>query len=217
MTAGISELQRFLTCGIPYPLRYPLAFDPNHLGPGLRLFTNTVSACYCRRHPGSKTGSVTVIQRASSDLRLNPHFHTLFLDGVYVSPQQSETSDATPSTPLFQAALKPTQEDIEFVVEWARERILRYLEKRDLIIFPAAPADEASGESEVNANLGGGFGESDPAHSTFLHAATSGSPPAAPAQKRAPVRMLREADTSPEPNGYLCAQGFWLRIACGAG
>ncbi|MEO6094407.1 MAG: hypothetical protein ABIW76_01580 [Fibrobacteria bacterium] len=33
----------------------------------------------------------------------------------------------------------------------------------------------------------------------MLHTATSGSPPAGPAQKRAPVRMLREADTGPEP------------------
>ena len=49
---------------LPYPLRYPLAFDPNHLGPVLRLFTDTVRAWYTRRHPGSKTGSVTVIQRA---------------------------------------------------------------------------------------------------------------------------------------------------------
>ena len=52
---------------------------------------------------------------ASSDLRLNPHFHTLFLDGVYVPPQKSEALDATPPTPFFQAAPKPTQEDIECV------------------------------------------------------------------------------------------------------
>jgi hypothetical protein len=27
---------------------------------------------------------VTVIQRVASNLRLHPHFHTIFLDGVYV-------------------------------------------------------------------------------------------------------------------------------------
>jgi len=68
----------------------------------------------------SKTGSVTVIQRASSDLRLNPHFHTLFLDGVYVPTQQPETPDAESPAPLFHPAPKPTQEDIEFVVQRAR-------------------------------------------------------------------------------------------------
>ena len=89
---------------LPYPLRYPLAFDPNHLGHVLRLFTDTEGAWYARHQPGSKTGLVTVIQRASSDLRLNPHFHTLFLDGVYVLPQNPEASDAAPTKPIFQAA-----------------------------------------------------------------------------------------------------------------
>lgn len=71
------------------------------------MFTTTVSAWYTRGHPGSKTGSVTVIQRASSDLRLNPHFHTLFLDGAYRSDSEDEA-----------------------VVQRARKRILRYLEKQ---------------------------------------------------------------------------------------
>lgn len=63
--------------------------------------------------------------------------------------------------PHFQPAPKLTQEDIEFVVQRARKRILRYLEKRGAISFAAAP-----GDNEVNAVLGEGFGESDPAHST---------------------------------------------------
>jgi hypothetical protein len=100
---------------LQYPLRYPPALDARHLDRVLHLFTDTVGAWYRRHHPGGKIGSVTVIQRASSDLRLNPHFHTLFLDGVYVPAQcPSEGSHAAPSAPLFQAAPKPTQEDIEF-------------------------------------------------------------------------------------------------------
>jgi hypothetical protein len=31
---------------------------------------------------GGKTGSVTVVQRTSSDLRLNPHLHLVALDGA---------------------------------------------------------------------------------------------------------------------------------------
>jgi len=99
---GIPLRQWVLT--LPHPLRYPLAFDAVHLGKVLRMFTTTVSAWYTRGHPGSgsKTGSVTVIQRASSDLRLNPHFHTLFLGGVFVLPQKSEALDAAQPTLLFQ-------------------------------------------------------------------------------------------------------------------
>ena len=44
---------------------------------------------------------------------------------------------------------EPTQGDIEFIVKRARERILRYLEKRSVVIFAAAP-----GVDEVNAVWG---------------------------------------------------------------
>lgn len=53
-------------------------------------------------------GSITVIERVSSYPPLNPHFHTLFLDGVYASAQQPEGSDAASSAPLFHPAPKPT-------------------------------------------------------------------------------------------------------------
>jgi hypothetical protein len=33
-----------------------------------------------------KTGAVTVIQRFNSVLDVAPHFHTLFMDGVYTDP-----------------------------------------------------------------------------------------------------------------------------------
>ena len=32
---------------------------------------------------GAKTGAVTVVQRTSSDLRLNPQLHAVFLDGAW--------------------------------------------------------------------------------------------------------------------------------------
>ena len=73
---------------MPFPLRFPLAFDGKLLGQVVRIFTDTVAGWYRRRHvdrglPAGETGAVTVIQRANSDLRLNPHLHTIFLDGVY--------------------------------------------------------------------------------------------------------------------------------------
>ena len=73
---------------LPFALRFPLAFDGKLLGQVVRIFTDTVAGWYRRRHvgrglPAGESGAVTVIQRANSDLRLNPHFHTVFLDGVY--------------------------------------------------------------------------------------------------------------------------------------
>jgi hypothetical protein len=46
----------------------------------------------------------------------------------------------------LEAAPKPTQEEIAFVVEQARKRILRYLEECGLVAFAAAPGD---GELEL--------------------------------------------------------------------
>jgi hypothetical protein len=72
---------------LPFPLRFPLALDGKLLGQVLRIFADTVTRWYRKRHagrglPSGDTSAVTVIQRANSDLRVNPHFHTLFLDGV---------------------------------------------------------------------------------------------------------------------------------------
>jgi len=199
---GVPIRQWVLT--LPYPLRYPLAFDGHHLSKVHRIFTDTVSAWYRRNHPEGKTGAVTVIQRASSDLRLNPHFHTLFLDGVYLPSQAGNASDSVASdgkAPTFTAAPTPSQEDVESVVQRARKRILRYLEKRGVVTFAPAP-----GDGEVNAVLDETLGETSPALAGLLASATAGVAPAGPAQRSTPVRLLASTDARPEPKGYLCAQ-----------
>jgi hypothetical protein len=72
---------------VPFPLRFPLAFDGKLLGQVLRIFIDTVAANYRKRLAergiaGGKYGAVTVIQRANSDLRCDPHVHAIFLDGL---------------------------------------------------------------------------------------------------------------------------------------
>ena len=49
---------------MPFPLRFPLAFDGKLLGQVLRIFTDTVSGWYRKRHvarglPDGQTGAVT--------------------------------------------------------------------------------------------------------------------------------------------------------------
>ena len=36
-----------------------------------------------------QSGAVSVVQRVSSDLRLNPHLHAIFLDGVFATDSGS--------------------------------------------------------------------------------------------------------------------------------
>jgi hypothetical protein len=72
----------------PFAWRPSLARDGALVGSLTRIFEATVQGFYARRarqegHLGGKTGSITVVQRTSSDLRLNPHLHAVFLDGAW--------------------------------------------------------------------------------------------------------------------------------------
>jgi hypothetical protein len=58
---------------VPFPLRFPLAFDGKLLGQVLRIFIDTVASNYRKRLADrgiadGECGAVTVIQRANSDL-----------------------------------------------------------------------------------------------------------------------------------------------------
>jgi hypothetical protein len=162
-----------------------------------------VAAWYRRRQgarslPDGETGAVTAIQRANSDLRLNPHFHTLFLDGTY-GPDQ-----------VFQPALAPCQDDIEQLVENVSKRILRFLQRRGVITLVTAPGDE-----EVTVVADETMGERDPLLAKLLAAATAGVEPAGPANKRQPIRIVLDPDDRPMGKGVLCgqSQGFNLQAA----
>src|ERR1035437_3161955 len=84
--------------------------------------------------PAGESGAVTVIHRANSDLRLNPHLHTIFLDGGY-SP------DGDGKGRMFHPAPAPTQQEVEQLVARASKRILRFLQRRGVITLVTAPGD----------------------------------------------------------------------------
>jgi hypothetical protein len=91
----------------------------------VRIFTDTVATWYMRRHvdrglPAGESGAVTVIQRANSDLRINPHLQTAFLDGVYAPDRDGNGR-------MFHPAPAPTQQKMEALIGRASKRILRFL------------------------------------------------------------------------------------------
>jgi hypothetical protein len=67
---------------MPHAIRHRLAYDAKLLGKVTRAFLGAVLAFYKKRSGAS--GCVAVVQRTSSDLKLNPHIHAVFLDGGYV-------------------------------------------------------------------------------------------------------------------------------------
>jgi len=117
---------------LPHPLRYLLAYDKMLCTAVLAAFIRSVFGWLRRTakkeldlrsvndaHPAA----VTVVQRASSHLALNPHFHTLAADGVYVQEPGSERL-------VFRAMPAPTQADIAKVAWDACQKTLRVLRQR---------------------------------------------------------------------------------------
>jgi hypothetical protein len=179
---------------MPFPLRFPLAFDGKLLGEALRLFTDTVARWYRDRQtdrglPDGDTGAVTAIQRASSDLRCNPHFHTVFLDGVYAPDRDGKGQ-------MFHPAPAPSQLDIEQVVARAGKRILRFLQRRGLITMATAP-----GDGEVNVVGDESAGDADPLLAKLLAAATSGAPVPSGPRDGQPTLPPPRASRSPVARG----------------
>jgi hypothetical protein len=66
-----------------------------------------------------------VIQGFGSALKLNIHFHILFLDGVYV--------DRDNRSPRFQRVKAPDQGELEDLVQLISQRVGRALERQGLL------------------------------------------------------------------------------------
>ena len=66
-----------------------------------------------------KTGAVTVIQRFNSALDVSPHFHVLFMDGVYSFPVGRK--------PVFHPTPAPRDEDVAHVAAGVFGRVERKL------------------------------------------------------------------------------------------
>jgi hypothetical protein len=164
---------------------------------------NAVTVLAERGIPDGECGAVTVIQRANSDLRLSPHFHVLQLDGVYAPGRDG-------GAPSFHPAPGPTQKDVEAIVEHASKRILRFLQRRGVITLVTAP-----GDGEVTVVTDDTIGDKDPLLARLLAAATAGTPPAGPANKRKPIRIVLDPDDRPVAKGNSCGQhaGFNLHAA----
>jgi hypothetical protein len=80
-------------CSLPWSVRTALAYDRELCADVLAAFARALERSYRKRAkralalPSTASalfGAVTVIQRSDSALRVDPHFHTLALDGVHV-------------------------------------------------------------------------------------------------------------------------------------
>ena len=190
---------------VPFAWRGRLGFDGPLLGAVVRKFADAVLSFYRRRvaeDNGVKgqSGAVLVVQRTSSDLRLNPHVHAVFVDGVFHEDGKGEV--------VFQASLGLETEEVAGVLEAAAQRVMRYLRRRGLF---REDGDADSSGLTVQ--------EGEEAAALAELAATSASgltPPAGPSWRRGALPALVHARDF-ERHLSVGRGGFTLHAATRAG
>jgi len=119
---------RHWICSLPWRLRCAVGFDRHLCADVLGAFSAALDRSLRRRAKKALglrsveqaiTGAVTFIQRGDSALRLNPHFHTIALDGVYVRGGDGELR--------FHPLDPPSWEDVAQVAAWTYEKLTRVL------------------------------------------------------------------------------------------
>jgi len=115
----------------PFFIRYLMAYDPKVVTAVLSIHTRTISSWYKSKHKRKyekkslHAGSVTAIQRFGGALNINPHFHSLFLDGVY---RETESKD-----PQFLKSALLFDSEKEKILKKIVQRVTRWLSKNGYI------------------------------------------------------------------------------------
>jgi hypothetical protein len=137
---------RHWICSLPWGLRALLGYDRKLCAEVVSAFMAEVDRSLrwrAKRELGlasvaeAYTGSVVAVQRTDSALRLNVHFHALWLDGVYVH------ADNDPRSPLeFRELDTPTQADVAEVAARTAARIEKILRAHGRSLDPELGDDE---------------------------------------------------------------------------
>jgi len=181
----------------PFAWRPKLARDGALLSALTRIFVETVLAFYAARATAfarpravAKGGAVTVAQRTSSDLRLNPHLHAVFIDGAY--REEGETLAWKPLDHLQTG-------EVGAVLEKAVGRMAKYLQRRQALTL-------SNTDDIGNAD---GAGDDNPEGRLETSAVTGQTPPCGPQWLRGLAPLAPRAMAYDKP---LCASlgGFTL-------
>jgi hypothetical protein len=91
--------------------------------------------------------SVISVQRTSSDLKLNPHIHAVFLDGGYVDDQATQED----GMPRFVGLGHLQTREVVAVLEKTIQRMVKYLKRKKLLAEEHAQSTdtETQGHAEL--------------------------------------------------------------------
>jgi hypothetical protein len=200
---GVALRQFVLT--MPFALRQRLAYHGKLLGAVGRIFVDSVLRWYRRRMAdadtqGGRSGAFTVVQRTSSDLKLNPHLHAVFLDGVFVLNGEGR--------PVFHPLPRLSTSEVADLLQVVRVRVLRYLEQQGVV--------QTGADVTV---LDDDLAQREPALAQLAAAAVAGLPPAGPDLRRRPCAIPLPGRPGVEVMAPLSVTelGFSLHAATRAG
>ena len=182
-------------CTLPWALRYRVGYHRELCAAVFGAFVQELQRSYRRRAKrelglGSQrlaqTGTVTFIQRFDSALRLNPHAHSLVLDGVYVQAEQGRLQ--------FHALSTPTLAEVAEVSRRTADRIERLLRA---LGHEREPADSAYDE----------LTDRQPVLAACYRAASAGTQLLGPCPGQPLMRVLAGSPrTAPSAAGKLVAE-----------
>lgn len=135
---------------LPWELRTLVAYNRKVLAAVRRIWWEELSRWLCRRGEeegmvAPRPGAVNVIQRFDSALRLNVHFHTVVLSGVYAG----EGEEA-----LFHELPAPTPADLALILHKICFRLMDYLVRQGLLDPNGQPeADDHGPPSDEGVGL----------------------------------------------------------------
>jgi len=112
----------------PFFIRYLMAYDPKIVTAILRIHNQVIARWYKKKsslnQKDLKVGAVSVVQRFGGALNVNPHFHSLFVDGYYYKDSAKLK---------FQKSRQPSQKEMEDLLKLIVKRTIRLLTKKAYI------------------------------------------------------------------------------------
>ena len=122
---------RHWVCTFPWGVRAVLGYDKDLCRAAVSAFAGELSRWQKRQAKRllglssvdqALTGSVAVVQRTDSAIRLNTHLHVLGLDGVYIEDEQGELR--------FHALGTPSQAEVADIARRTAQRLHRAFQKK---------------------------------------------------------------------------------------
>ena len=183
----------------PFELRARLAYDGKLLGAVTRIAIDSILGFYKRRMRDvagvvGQSGAVSVVQRTSSDLRLNPHLHAIVLDGVFAADNGS---------PVFHPLTHLDDSDLADLLQVIRVRLVNFLLRCGVV----------EGRQELIL-LNDDFAEREPALAQLAAAAVAGLLPAGPdMRQRQPIALRGQPGIEVNAALSVTEMGFSLHAA----